>query len=184
MLDREIPRTSAWWRMEISLIVLSMYSRNNFRNTNWTFPKIPHVKNPVLPHRAENVQTPDPVLPHRALKTKANFKSPYGKRNLFLPVLAHGVSRVSFMNRAQRKNSLEKGFGYNIPQPRPIRKEDPADSICYGVLLEVGDLEEPPRLLIDLPGQDIELGLSFPSPRSPTKRPPAPGPSCSVSLCS
>ena len=40
----------------------------------------------------------NPVLPHRALKTKANFKSPYGKRNPFLPALPHGVSRVSFMN--------------------------------------------------------------------------------------
>ena len=39
----------------------------------------------------------NPVLPHRELKTKANFKSPYGKRNPFLPVLPHGVSRVSFM---------------------------------------------------------------------------------------
>jgi hypothetical protein len=39
----------------------------------------------------------NPVLPHRALKTKAN-KSLYGKRNPFLPLLPHGVSRVVFMN--------------------------------------------------------------------------------------
>ena len=39
----------------------------------------------------------NPVLPHRALKTKANFKSPYGKRNPFLPVFPHGVSRASSM---------------------------------------------------------------------------------------
>ena len=59
----------------------------------------------------------NPVLPHIALKIKANFTDPYGKRNPFLPVLPHGVSRVSFMNHS----GMASGPAYGTCGPRQRR---------------------------------------------------------------
>ena len=99
-------------------------------------------------------------LPHRALKTKANFKSPYGKRNPFLPVLPHGVQGV-FHEKWSLNDQVLK---------LPAAELRGVPSLCIFTLSNgISHFRHlPPLLATPLPGQpsfpDLPLSSIYPYP--------------------